>query len=319
MFKEMIGWGMAVTLGLSACKLGKFEDEVTVESVSPYISKVWEYHPAPGQFINTGYSGATIDNPHPTYEQILETLTKGFKGRANGSLVTLGGFGGYIVVGFDHMVVNSKGDYDFKVYGNAFWGWEAQNPNGGSCEPGIIEVMYDANGNGLPDDEWYEIAGSDYSHPETIHGYEITYYRPESGQPDSIRWVDNQGKTGCIDYLPEYHTQMYYPEWYTGEIADSVTFRGTKVRNTAIEESGKGTYWVLYALDWGYADNFPNELEQSNIKISWAVDRDGKPVDLPGIHFVRVYTGQNQKCGWLGETSTELGGMEDLHPRMKAK
>ena len=73
---------------------------------------------------------------------------------------------------------------------------------------------------------------------------------------------------------------------------------------------------MLYALDWGYVDNYPNELEQSNIKISWAVDKEGNPVDLPGIHFVRVYTGQNQKCGWLGETSTELGGMEDLHPRM---
>ena len=311
---------MAAVVGLSACTLEKFEDEEEKESgVSPYIDKVWEYHPAPGQFINTGYSGVTIENPHPTYEQILETLTKGFKGKANGSLVTLGGFGGYIVVGFDHMVVNSRGDYDFKVYGNAFWGWEAKNPNGGSCEPGIIEVMHDANGNGLPDDEWYEIAGSDYSHPETVHGYEITYFRPGSGQPDTIRWVDNQGQTGCIDYLPEYHTQMYYPEWYTGEIADSVTFRGTKVRNTAIEESGKGTYWVLYALDWGYVDNYPNELEQSNIKISWAVDKEGNPVDLPGIHFVRVYTGQNQKCGWLGETSTELGGMEDLHPRMTAE
>lgn len=29
-------------------------------------------------------------------------------------------------------------------------------------EPGVIQVCYDANGNGLPDDGWYEIAGSSY-------------------------------------------------------------------------------------------------------------------------------------------------------------
>ena len=43
------------------------------------------------------------------------------------------------------------------------------------------------------------------------------------------------------------------------------------------------------------------------------MDDEGDPVQLPGIHFVKVYTGVNQYCGWLGETSTEVMGAEDLH------
>ena len=38
-----------------------------------------------------------------------------------------------------------------------------------------------------------------------------------------------------------------------------------------------------------------------------------KPVQLDFVDFVRVYTGLNQKCGWLLETSTEILGAEDVH------
>ena len=38
----------------------------------------------------------------------------------------------------------------------------------------------------------------------------------------------------------------------------------------------------------------------------------GNYVKLPGIDFVKVYTGTNQEAGWLGEISTEVGGAYDL-------
>ena len=47
--------------------------------------------------------------------------------------------------------------------------------------------------------------------------------------------------------------------------------------------------------------------------IGWAVDKKGNKVYLPGVDFIRVYTGVNQYCGWLGETSTEITGAKDLH------
>ena len=71
---------------------------------------------------------------------------------------------------------------------------------------------------------------------------------------------------------------------------------------------------MLYSYDWGYVDNHPNDYADLNsFDISWAVDSQGNPVHLPAIDFVRVYTGVNQYCGWLGETSTELCRARDLH------
>jgi hypothetical protein len=67
------------------------------------------------------------------------------------------------------------------------------------------------------------------------------------------------------------------------------------------------------SYDYGYADNAPNNDEASNIDMSWAVDKNGKYVKLPGIDFIKVYTGINQEAGWLGEVSTEVAGAYDLH------
>ena len=75
--------------------------------------------------------------------------------------MSLGGFGGYVVVGFDQPVVNDpRNPYgvDFTISGNAF---EAA-AKGYWSEPGAVMVMRDDNGNGLPDDTWYELAGSNY-------------------------------------------------------------------------------------------------------------------------------------------------------------
>ena len=84
-------------------------------------------------------------------------------------MISLGGFGGYVVVGFDHTIANREGSRDFRVLGNAFYAIANPDPNapeGGSCEPGGIMVAYDVNKNGKPDeDEWYEIAGSAHEAP----------------------------------------------------------------------------------------------------------------------------------------------------------
>ena len=91
------------------------------------------------------------------------------------------------------------------------------------------------------------------------------------------------------------------------------TFKGSRLADNAVDESGNGSYYVLYAYDWGYADNHPNSSEKSNFKIDWAVDSEGNPVDLPGVDFIKIYTGVNQFNGWLGECSTEVMGVTDLH------
>ena len=245
---------------------------------SPYISKVFDYRPAPGQFVNQLPEYEMGDTQADMNRKAEESI-----GGDNKGLISLGAYGGYVVFGFDHPVVNVIGSYDFKIWGNAVISTPPGAPDGGSCEPGIVMVSYDANENGLPDDPWYELAGSEYSKPETVKNYQITYLNSQSG----------------------------YPQWITDE---TLSFEGTKLADNAVDESGNGSHYVLYAYPWGYADNYPNDDERSNFNIEWAVDGDGNPVHLPAIHFVKVYTGVDQYCGWLGETSTEVMGAEDLHP-----
>lgn len=271
------------------------------DAPSAFANKVWEYLPAPGQFVNTitsayeeGFSA----------EQVLERATEKIKKK---SVITLGGFGGTITVGFHQPIRNVEGEYDFKILGNASYN---QNTGtgalGGSAEPGIVLVSKDVNGNGLPDDEWFELAGSEYGKDTENRGYEITYYRPQPADGD-VRWKDNQGDEGVIRRNGYHQQDSYYPTWIK---EDEITFRGTRLKDNAIEE---GSTWVGYCYPWGYADNHPNRSEYSQFKIDWAVDREGNSVALDEIDFVKIYTAVNQDVGWMGEISTEVMTVEDLH------
>jgi hypothetical protein len=295
-----------------------WEEEV---AYSRYIAHVYDYCPAPGQFVNT----MPLYEDGDTDEEMRKKTQESISGK-NDVMVSLGGFGGYVTFGFDHTVVNVAGKYDFKIHGNAFYAAANPNPNapseGGSCEPGIVMVSLDRNDNGIPDDEWYELAGSKYHKPQTQKHYRITYFKPDADKAPTpirnspitdttyIRWEDNLSLQGYM-HKNTYHRQDYFPAWQS---ADQLTFEGTLLPNNAVDESGNGSYYVQYAYDWGYVDNHPNEIEAKvSFNIEWAVDSDGNSVKLPGVDFIRVYTGVNQQCGWLGETSTEVARAEDLH------
>jgi hypothetical protein len=279
-------------------------------------NKVYEYTPAPGQFINelkTGGFNGTQTTPEAAIAYAEARMSTTYEnGDPNPLWVSLGGFGGYIVVGFDHSI-NNSGDYDIGILGNSF---------NGSSEPGIVWVMQDENGNGLPDDTWYELAGSETGKAETIQNYSVTYYRP-SGPEMPVQWTDNQGNSGEIDYLKVYHSQeYYYPLWIK---EDSYTLTGTCLKARNYDASGKGTYWVNPHYDWGYVDNWSQidrltnetnanaEANANHFKISNAIDFEGKPIHLEFIDFVKVQVGINAKSGWLGEISTEVFGFYDYN------
>ena len=292
------------------------DDVITEELEDHYRAKtetsvaeqiiVFEYTPAPGQFINETKTGG-FDGTQTTPEAAVVYATQRMKEK---SFVSLGGFGGYIVVGFDHSIDNT-GNYDFGVECNSFKG---------SSEPGIVWVMQDKNGNGKPDDTWFELKGSETGKETTVRNYAVTYYRPaEPQQP--VKWTDNLGNEGEVDYLNQFHKQdYYYPLWIT---ADSYTLTGTCLEARNYDQSGNGSYWVQAEYDWGYADNF-SEIDRLSVgnnantsvnanyfKISNAIDEKGNPVDLKYIDFIKVQTGCNTKSGWLGENSTEVFGFFD--------
>ena len=167
----------------------KTETSVAEQSI------VFEYTPAPGQFINETKTGGFTGN-----EKTPETASAYAEQRMkSGTFVSLGGFGGYIIVGFDHSIDNT-GDYDFGIIGNSFKG---------SSEPGVVWVMQDENGNGKPDDTWYELKGSETGKESTIQNYSVTYYRPSEPQ-QPVKWTDSEGNSGEVDYLKAFHKQDYY-------------------------------------------------------------------------------------------------------------
>ncbi|MDR6372514.1 hypothetical protein J2795_003459 [Chryseobacterium bernardetii] len=283
---------------------------------SKYIAKVLEFRPAVGQFMNE----IPEYLPGNTAANMLQKANESLVG-GNSTMISLGGYGGYVVFGFDHTIPNLNGR-DFKVLGNAFFGNDAADQRSGSCEPGIIMVAYDRNKNGKPDnDEWYEIAGSEYFKNATVRDYSITYHKPDENKTpvpgtefwqtdvEYIKWSDNLGNQG-FKTKNTFHAQSYYPLWFTDS---SYGFSGTRLANNFYDQNGDGSYWVGKSYDFGYADNAPNNDEASNIDISWAVDRSGKYVKLPGVDFMKIYTGVNQEAGWLGEVSTEVAGAYDLH------
>ena len=281
-------------------------------------SKVLDYTPAPGQFINELKTGG-FDGTQTTPEAAIayaETRMRetDINGNPYPNWVSLGGFGGYIVVGFDHSIDNS-GDYDLAILGNSF---------SGSSEPGIVWVMQDENGNGLADDTWYELAGSETGNSTTIQEYAVTYYRP-SGAGMPVQWTDNLGNSGEVDYLTQFHRQdYYYPLWIE---EDSYTLTGTCLEPRNYDASGNGSYWVNAEYEWGYADNFSPidrltgddnaaaDVNANHFKISNAIDFECQPIDLKFIDFVKVQVGVNAKSGWLGEVSTEVFGFYDYNFR----
>ncbi|MBE9488016.1 MAG: PKD domain-containing protein, partial [Bacteroidetes bacterium] len=282
----------------------KYFRPITKESKNGW-NKVYEYLPAPGQFINENVSLKT-----------MEEACEYAKNRLNDELyVSLGGFGGYIVLGFDHSILNDiDGEgYNFQVMGNSF---------DGSSEPGIVWVMQDINGNSLPDDMWYELKGSESTNSKTIKNYEVTYTRPDKNS--DTPWIDNQTpqNNGVIDYLSAFHTQdYYYPEWVK---ENEYKLSGTCIPSRTTQNSDSGFYYNE-SYEWGYADNFsPIDrltedinynagVNANHFKISNAINSNGDAVNLKYIDFIKVQTGVNVKAGWLGENSTEVFNTKDYN------
>ncbi len=261
-----------------------------------YVTKVFDFLPAPGQFVNTSWA------MNSSAENIIGSTSSG---------VSLGGFGGYIVAGFDQPIVNRDANpygVDFSVKGNAFGGWG---------EPAAVQVMKDENGNGLPDDTWYELAGSDYHFSTSVKNLTITYFNPKKNGRATLPFKTDKGFNGAMR-TNSFHSQSYYPDPYDfGVSHDSVAYTGTFTR--FMLDKSRANYITAKRLPiFGYADNKPNgsntttptnpyaDSKGNGFDLEWAVDKNGNPVELDTIHFVKVYSTVQEDGGWLGEVSPEI-------------
>ncbi|AWK05599.1 hypothetical protein HYN56_15685 [Flavobacterium crocinum] len=236
--------------------------------------KLIDYLPAPNYAMGS----------YATKEESLQATQTSLN---EGGSVNLGTFGGYIITTFDHTVVNTYGKRDFTVL-------MAAGTASVKYSPVSIAVAYDANKNGIADEnEWYEIAGSEYYKSTTVKNYELTYKKPNeaaipvtgtlSWQYDTayLPWTDNKNASGNITRTNTRRRNNYYPAW----VGDSYTLKGTKIFIPTKDVSdGAGTSYNVGTFDWGYGG-----IKDPSIDISWAVDKDGKKVHLPGVDFVKVY------------------------------
>ncbi len=287
---------LILIFSISACsdKLTTTDELVQTTNQSPYIAKVFDYQYGPGQH------ASLIASNEKCNTFIGEPWTNGK------SFTYLGGWGGYIIAGFDHAVNNTNGP-DIAVY---------TQPSVGS-EPSVVYVMADTNNDGLPNDgPWLELKGSEYNNPETIHNYQVTYYKP--GTSGYVTWKDNLGKEGTL--VPQFGTGS----WWWGGYGDktSVTFSGEKLPDAYANTSKDPTVQLWMPVSglfrFGYAECYDNEdynvkLKANFFDISSAVDAAGVPANLSKVNFIMVQSGVFQIAGWLNEISTEISGAADIH------
>lgn len=258
---------------------------------SVYIRDVFEYVYAPGQHAEKALP-------------ILSTVFAGNPDDDASGIVYLGGFGGYIVAGFDHNILNHD-DADFEVI----------LAKSAVPEPAIVYVMPDVNGDGKPNETWYELKGSQFENSKRY--YWVRYYRAKS-TTDNITWLDSEGKRG--ELKPGYGAANSAGWWWSGNLSDSITLSGTRLPDS-YENTGTNTsqFWVVPSgkFQWGYAENnsgqdYDSEMGSNKLDISNAVDVNGNSVSLNSIRFLKIQTAIFQQAGWLNEVSSELRGAKEI-------
>ncbi|HEY3389110.1 MAG TPA: PKD-like domain-containing protein, partial [Prolixibacteraceae bacterium] len=203
-------------------------------NLSPYITKVFDYQYGPGQ-----------------HASLIPADWKGsdFVGQpwiGTKRYTSLGSWGGYIIAGFDHPVKNVEGA-DFAVF----------TQPGPSSEPAVVYVMNDTNADGIPNDgEWAEIKGSEYNHPETIHDYQVTYYKPVGN--GNVTWKDNKGNNG--ELKPVFESSSWWWSGYGNKT--EVVFNGEKLPNAYKNISTQSDIenWIVIPglFTSGYAECYNN-------------------------------------------------------------
>ncbi len=273
------------------------------------------YAPAPGQFVN---DPAFNDPARALGPPIGSTLAQA----DNTSVVSLGGFGGSLILGFSDTVLDDPCNpmgLDAIVYGNAFY----LNADPTRCwgEAGVIEISVDENQNGQPDDTWFVVRFP-------------TLPSVPSGSLANAQW-DNDAGTG----IPPLNSAWYpasapAPTYNTEGYLLAGAFSGFVIENSdaAIEDFfGLADLTPTLPLGDSDADGVSEDPGADALEfytrpdnphavgidpgsgggdafdIGWAVDpATGEPAVLSGFDFIRVRTGPNVVAGPLGEVSTEI-------------
>jgi hypothetical protein len=227
---------------------------------------------------------------NPKFDMIFNASPGQFTESGTGYGWSLGTIGGYLLKSVQHKA-------SYTIEGNGFAGW---------VEPGIVWFQEDLNGNGLPDEIWYEVnAGSG---PYVSRRYSVKFIKYDEGAVSNqygqtvrdVYWADSKGRTGF------FHAG-WPKDWGVTDTARGawVTYTATLLADNGVIKSPN---YNLNDLTGGTTGGpFVDHDSGPIIPISRAIDAAGTPVTLTNVRFVKVQTGLFQYGGVFGEVSTETG------------
>lgn len=297
---------MCLTIGFGCACVGGAHAQF-----ADVVQPSW-YRPAPGQHVNDPlFNDPTLALGAP--------VGGGLSAPGNTSIVSLGGFGGELVLGFSQRVMDDPCNpmgLDAIVFGNAFYVNGNETRRWG--EPGTIEISLDENGNGEPDDAWYLVRFPGLAQvPQTNVG--------------SVTWDDDAGTA-----LPPANIDWYPASAPSGTMTTGGVLLGAPFTSLVVENSddtiedfrgladmtptlalgGAGPSVLYTTPDNPYVVGVDEDSGGGDaFDIAWAVDvATGAPAHMEGFDFIRVRTGPDVVTPIFGEVSTEIDAVSDVTP-----
>jgi hypothetical protein len=289
------------------------------------------YRPAPGQWVNNPW----FNDPNRALGA-PDICTS-----SSSAIVSLGAFGGQIVLAFDHDVEDNPANpmgLDAIVFSNAFWNTSDINLRWG--EPATIEIMPECNGNDIPGDDpnekWYLIPGSQYLNNSNFlsktwnrsdfwdPNRPLMQYPSYTGWPDSYQTagyeiIGNYQVINATIYLVNPGSGGTEGYWGYAEYTPTMLLGDRDADN-----SNEGA---------GDVNDMPAELFYTNpddpcivgisrgacggdaFDIAWAVDTNTwQPANLHSFRYIRITTAVDEYFKDLGEISAEIDAVADVRP-----
>ncbi|VAX41402.1 hypothetical protein MNBD_PLANCTO03-2173 [hydrothermal vent metagenome] len=295
---------------------------------SPFAVEVLHYRPGPGQFVQDG----VFNDPSAALGAPVGGGT--LDGDAT-KAVTLGGFGGVLVLRFDHTVRDDPRNpfgLDCIVFGNGFWAGGDANRRWG--EPATIEIALDVNKNGVADDPWFLIPGSHLADPSAAWGSQTWDDDvSDTTYPPGEAWWVPPGEAGIwatfgyrLPFDPfESGMVLENPNGPSSEIegirgyadCSPTLILGDLDGDNVVDDNGISpeAFYTVPDDPWRVGID-PGSGGGDAFDIGWAIDAaTGEPARLRGFDFIRLTNATNVVFGPFGERSAEVCGVADVSPR----
>ncbi len=303
------------------------------------------YLPAPGQFVNN-------QSFNKAYRALGSPTGAGYMNASNRDIVTLGGFGGKIVLSFDHNVENNPANpmgLDAIVFSNAWY--YAGYPNYRWSEPATIEIMPELNDNNIPGDDpceiWYLIPGSNLDDPNTfrtiiwdindpnVYGYpDFNDSWPVTYETSAFEIFPNFQCVGgdppyCIWLLvnpniedPDPYNDNLEGFWGYAEYSPTLKLGDLNVDdiNDGFGDCPNMPPELFYTVpdDPFTVGILPGTCGGDAFDIDWAVNPDTwQPANLVSFKYIRITNPVHEMIGEegiLGESSPEIDAVADVRP-----